>query len=80
VYLSAQASGATRHIGGYVGTPCTTGPFGPMIWNGDGAGVGSAPAAPGAAITMAATAAAATMFLMVFIASTFLVGECPRWV
>jgi hypothetical protein len=59
VYLSAQASGATRHIGGYVGTPYTTGPFGPMIWNGDGAGVGSA-AAVGAAITMAATAVTAS--------------------
>jgi hypothetical protein len=37
-----------------------------------GEGVGSAPAAPAAANTMAATAAAArTMFLTVFIASTF---------
>jgi hypothetical protein len=36
-----------------------------MTWNGDGAGVGSAPALPGATITMAATAAAArTIFGM----------------
>ena len=76
----AQASGATRQVGWSVWTPGNAGPLGVGIWYGLGGGVGSAWAVP-AVTTMAATAAAAiVMFLTMFIASTFLVGECPRWV
>ena len=46
--------------------------------SGDGLGVGSAPAVPGAVTAMAARAAAARTILTVFITSTFPVGECPR--
>ncbi len=68
----AHARGCTAQIGGKVRRPPTTGPDGPRIWYGDGAGVGSA-LAVGTATTKAVTAVAArTMFLTVFIASILL--------